>query len=140
MSARVERRFEVDADPEAVWEFIEDPANRARAISVVDRFDRNGEVTTWHIRLPIPLIRTTIRVKTRDVEREPPHFVRFRGKSSAFDVEGEHRIETDADTTSVLNVFTVKGRAPGVERFFRRNLDQELTNLERALKAYVGDT
>lgn len=140
MSARVTRRFQIDASPEAVWSFIEDPANRARAISVVDRFEQDGETTIWHIRLPIPLIRTTIKVRTRDTKREPPRFVRFQGKSSAFDVQGEHRIEPGEDQTTVVNVFTVKGRAPGVERFFRRNLDKELTNLERALRENVTES
>jgi carbon monoxide dehydrogenase subunit G len=137
MSARVERRFQVDAPAEAVWEFISDPTNRARAISVVDSFDQRGDETIWHIRLPIPLIRKTIAVRTRDTEVNAPHFVRFRGQSSAFDVEGEHRIDPQENVTSVHNVFVVNGRAPGVEGFFRRNLDSELKNLERALKAHL---
>lgn len=140
MTARVERRFHVDASVEDVWEFLVDPGNRAAAIGVVESFDRRGDTTIWHIELPIPLVHKTIPVRTRDVTVEPPEFVRFRGKSSAFDVEGEHRIEADGDGTSVLNTFVVDGRAPGIERFFRRNLDGEITNLERALKSYLGES
>lgn len=137
MSARVQRRFQVAATPEAVWSYISDPANRARAISVVDTFDRRGDTTIWHIRLPIPLIRKTIKVKTTDTTVEPPEYVKFRGTSSAFDVTGEHRIEPQGEMTAVLNTFEVTGRVPGVERFFKRNLDGELKNLERALKAHL---
>ena len=140
MTARVERRFHVDATEEAVWEFIADPANRARAISVVDHFDRQGKITIWHLRLPIPLIRRTIKVRTKDVELDPPRFVRFQGKSSAFTVQGEHRIEPEENGVSVSNTFIVDGRAPGVERFFKRNLDGEITNLENALKSYLRET
>lgn len=137
MTARVERRFRVEAPIEEVWSFIEDPANRARAISVVDSFDERGDTMIWHIKLPIPLVRKTISVRTKDIEVEPPTFVRFKGKASAFSVEGKHRIETEENTTSILNTFIVDGRIPGVEGFFRRNLDGEITNLERALKSHL---
>lgn len=137
MSARVQRRFQVEAQPDAVWEYISDPSKRARAISVVDSFDRRGDVTIWHIRLPIPLIRKTIAVKTRDTVVEPPEYVQFRGTSSAFEVEGEHRIEPGENSTSVTNTFEVRGRVPGVERYFKQNLDDELKNLERALKTHL---
>lgn len=137
MTARVERRFNVEAPVEDVWEFISDPANRARAISVVDSFERRGETTIWHIKLPIPFIRTTIKVRTKDVERTEPTFVRFKGRSSAFSVEGSHRIQAEETGSSILNTFIVDGRAPGVEGFFRRNLDGEITNLERALKSHL---
>jgi hypothetical protein len=50
-------------------------------------------------------------------------------------VTGEHTIETVADDQCRLeNEFIVDGRLPGVERFFKRNLDRELKNLERALR------
>lgn len=137
MTARVERAFTVSATPEAVWEFISDPANRARAISVVDRFEIEGDRATWHISLPIPVINKTIRVRTRTVELNPPEYVRFEGNSSVFDVLGEHRIAKGTEGTRLVNTFTVDGRMPGVERFFRRNLDDEITNLERALRHHL---
>lgn len=140
MTARVERPFHVDAPLEDVWEFLVDPANRASAIGVVQSFDRRGDTTIWHIELPIPLVRKTIPVRTRDVTVDPPEFVRFRGKSSAFDVQGEHRIEADGNGTRVQNTFLVDGRVPGVEGYFRRNLDAEITNLERALKAHLEES
>lgn len=140
MTARVERRFSVQGTVADVWEFIADPANRARAISVVEHFEQRGDTTIWHIRLPIPFIRKTFPVKTRDVEREPPEFVRFKGTSSTFNVEGEHRIEGTDSGATINNVFVVEGRAPGVEGFFRRNLDGEITNLERALKSHLATT
>lgn len=139
MTVRVERSFVVDASPEAVWEFIADPAERARAISVVDRFERRGETTVWFIDLPIPFLRTTIRVRTRDVTREPPTHVAFKGRSAAFTVRGEHDITTVEDGTRVSNTFVVDGRAPGVERFFERNFAGEIRNLERALEAHLAE-
>ncbi|MFW6003372.1 MAG: SRPBCC family protein [Halanaeroarchaeum sp.] len=140
MSVRVERSFEVDAAPEAIWEFIADPAHRARAISVVDRFDQRGETTVWHLALPIPFVRTTIRVRTRDVVRDPPEYVKFEGRSAAFDVTGEHTISVAGDVSRVRNVFVVDGRAPGVERFFKRNFESEIHNLERALRRYLDES
>ncbi|MFB6153765.1 MAG: SRPBCC family protein [Halodesulfurarchaeum sp.] len=138
MTVRVERRFDVGAPVDEVWAFLSDPGNRASAVSVVDTFEKRGETTIWHISLPIPLIRKTIPVKTQDVEKEPPEFVKFRGTSRAFDVEGTHRVEATDDGARVTNAFSVDGRMPGVERFFRRNLDGELKNLERALKTHLN--
>lgn len=139
MTVRVERAFDIEATPEDIWEFIADPAHRARAISVVDRFEQRGETTVWYISLPIPLIRTTIRVRTKDVVREEPTFVKFEGRSPAFNVTGEHEIIQQNDTARVSNVFVVDGRAPGIERFFERNFDSEIHNLERAMKGYIED-
>ncbi len=133
MTARVERAFTVSGSREAVWEFISDPANRARAISVVDSFEIDGDRATWHISLPIPVINKTFEVRTRNVELSPPEYVRFEGNSSVFDVLGEHRIIEEDGETQLVNTFTVDGRMPGVERFFRRNLDGEIQNLEQAL-------
>lgn len=139
MSVRVQRRFDLDAPIEDVWDIISDPAVRAKAISVVERFERSGETTIWHIRLPIPLLRKTIRVRTRDVEIEPPKHVRFRGTSKAFTVQGEHTIRDANGGAIVDNEFVVDGRIPGVETFFRRNLDKELVNLEAALKTRLRE-
>ncbi|MEF8771905.1 CoxG family protein [Halodesulfurarchaeum sp.] len=139
MTARVERAFSVSAPPETVWEFIADPANRARAISVVDQFDTDENTTTWHISLPIPVVSKTIRVRTRTVELTPPEYVRFEGNSRIFDVLGEHRVVPEGDTTKIVNTFTVDGHAPGVEGFFRRNLDGEIKNLEQTLLDYLDE-
>lgn len=139
MTVRVERSFDVDADPEAIWEFIADPAARARAINVVDRYERRGETTVWHIKLPIPFVSSSIRVRTKDVLRDPPNRVKFDGRSSAFRVTGEHTITETDGTSTVKNVFVVDGRAPGVERFFKRNFDGEIRNLERALRRYLQE-
>jgi hypothetical protein len=50
-------------------------------------------------------------------------------------VTGEHTIETTGESTCrLVNEFVVDGRLPGVERFFKKNLDRELDNLERALR------
>ncbi|ALG82051.1 SRPBCC family protein [Halanaeroarchaeum sulfurireducens] len=139
MTVRVERTLRVDASPEDIWEFIADPAERARAISVVDRFDRRGETTIWHIDLPIPLVRRTLQVRTKDVERNPPTDVKFRGTSKAFTVTGKHTIAKADHSATVSNVFVVEGRAPGVERFFERNFEEEIGNLERALRRYLDE-
>lgn len=138
MTVRVERTFELDAPPDAVWAFIADPAKRATAVSVVDRFEVDGDHATWHVRLPIPMVRATVPVETRDVERREGEFVKFVGKSSVFTVTGEHELEpTDSGGTRVSNRFVVDGRVPGVESFFSRNLDDELDNLEAALRSQV---
>ena len=143
MTVRVQRTFEFDAPGERVWEFISDPGKRADAISVVERFDvhDDGKTATWHIALPIPLISQTAEVQTRDVTVEPPRYVKFVGKSSVMRVTGEHTIETvDDERCRLRNEFIVDGRLPGVERFFKKNLDRELTNLERALNRDLGLT
>jgi len=135
MTVRVERTFEVSVPPEDVWAFIADPEKRAGAISVVDSYEHDGETTTWHVRLPIPVVRSTIPVETRDVEVEAPRYVKFVGKSRIFDVTGEHEVEAAEGGSRVTNRFVVDGKVPGVERFFKRNLDDELDGLEGALEA-----
>ena len=137
MTVRVDRSFELAASPERVWEFIADPENRARAISVVQRYtvdDPEARRVTWHVELPIPLIRKTVAVNTEDVTREPPSYVEFVGKSKVMDVTGEHEIVETDDGTRLENRFVVDGKLPGVEKFFKRNLDDELRNLQRALE------
>lgn len=138
MTARVERVFEVDGPPDAVWAFIADPGNRAEAISVVSRWEQDGDETVWHVKLPLPLIERTAAVRTRDVERTPPERVRFTGRSAVMSVTGEHHLEATDGGTRVTNRFAVDGRLPGVETFFERNLDGELENLRRALEAHLA--
>jgi carbon monoxide dehydrogenase subunit G len=135
MTVRVRRVLEFDVAPERVWAFISDPARRANAISVVEEYESDGDAGTWHVRLPIPVINTTIAVQTRDVDRDPPRYVKFVGRSRALQVTGEHTIEATDDGCRLINEFVVEGQLPGVERFFERNLDRELENLERALRA-----
>ncbi|WP_049987013.1 SRPBCC family protein [Halobellus rufus] len=139
MTVRVRRVFEFDAPPEAVWDFIADPSKRAESISVVERHEVDEETGegTWHVRLPIPFVKSTARVETEDVAREPPRHVKFVGKSSVLRVTGEHTIEPTETGSRLINEFVVDGRVPGVERFFERNLDTELENLERALRRAV---
>lgn len=137
MTVRVSRTFEFDADPADVWAFISDAGKRAGAISVVDSYevhdDRNA---TWHVSLPIPFLDSTVPVETTEIERDPPHRVKFVGKSRALRVTGEHTIEETADGGCRLrNEFVVDGKIPGVEKFFKRNFEKELDNLEAALDA-----
>ncbi len=137
MTVRLERSIDIDASPEAVWEFIADPAKRAGAISVVSSYelkDDDGRVAIWHVSLPLPLIDRTVSIRTEETDRDPPRYVRFVGQSPALDVIGEHRIEATADGSRLYNTFTVDGALPGVERYFKHNLDTELENLERALR------
>jgi carbon monoxide dehydrogenase subunit G len=139
MTVRVSRTFEFDAPPADVWAFISDAEKRAGAISVVDTFDVHGEGrATWHVALPIPMIRSTISVETEEVERDPPNRVKFVGKSKAFRVTGEHEITETEGGCRLANEFVVDGRLPGVESFFERNFDAELDNLEDALRASLG--
>lgn len=129
MVVEVERVVEVDAAIGDVWGVLADPARRARAISVVDSYRVEGEEYVWQVALPIPLLRRTISVRTRDVERDEPTFVRFEGESKAFTVEGEHELTELDSGTRVRSSFAVEGKLPGVERYFERNIDEELDNL-----------
>ncbi|MGM0591066.1 MAG: SRPBCC family protein [Halobacteriota archaeon] len=141
MTVRVRRTFEFDAPGGDVWEFIADPANRAEAISVVERYETDPDDdrrATWHIRLPIPLVRSTIAVETEDVRKEPPEHVTFVGRSRVMRVSGEHTIEEHDGGCRLVNEFVVDGNLPGVETFFERNLDRELTNLKEALDRHLG--
>jgi carbon monoxide dehydrogenase subunit G len=140
MTVRVERTFELAATPEDVWGFIADPAKRARAISVVEDFEVTDDShAVWHISLPIPLVNRTIAVETEDTAREPPEHVEFVGRSRVMRVVGEHRLGAVPEGTRLTNRFTVDGTLPGVERFFERNLDGELDNLEAAIRAELGN-
>ncbi|WP_424004606.1 SRPBCC family protein [Haloarcula salina] len=136
MTVRVERSMTVSAPPERVWEFIADPERRAEPISVVEDWDVEDERhATWFLTLPIPVINRTLRVETEDVERREPEYVRFVGTSKVMRVQGEHELEeTEDGGTRLTNRFVVEGRLPGVEGFFKRNLDGELRNLEDALR------
>lgn len=139
MTVRVERSFELSVPVERVWEFIADPEQRARAISVVTGYDTDGDTMTWHVRLPIPFVDTTVPVETEEVAREPPTFVKFVGRSTAMRVVGEHELEPTENGCRLTNRFVVDGRIPGVERYFKRQLDVELDNLETALRNEIGD-
>ncbi|MFB6079420.1 MAG: SRPBCC family protein [Haloferacaceae archaeon] len=139
MTVRVSRTFEFPVPAERVWEFIADPAKRADAISVVDEFSVGEDGTaTWHVRLPIPIIDSTVTVETRDVTRDPPRHVEFTGRSRVMWVSGEHTVEPTESGCRLHNEFVVEGRLPGVERFFERHLDDELDNLEAALRRDLG--
>lgn len=143
MTVRVDRSFEVAASPERVWEFIADPENRARAISVVQEYsvdDPDGRRVTWQVELPIPLIRKTVTVATEDVTRTPPEYVKFVGRSKVMEVTGEHEIIATEEGARLENRFDVDGKLPGVEKFFKRNLDSELENLRRALERDLRTT
>ena len=139
MTVRVERSFELPVGREAVWEFISDPGRRAAAVSVVDEYTVHDDGSaTWHLKLPIPLVDRTIAVETEDEVVQPPEYVRFIGRSGVMNVVGEHELVETESGTRVMNTFVVDGRLPGVERFFSRNLDGELANLERALVDDLG--
>ena len=141
MTVRVERTFELDAAPEQVWKFIADPGKRAEPISVVESFDIHDDThATWHISLPIPMVNRTITVETEDTERDPPSHVEFVGRSRVLRVVGEHDLEAVEGGTRLHNRFTVEGKLPGVERFFKRNLDAELDNLEAAIREDAAPT
>lgn len=139
MTVRVRRAFEFDAPPDRIWDFISDPGKRASAISVVESYEveEGSNRATWEVSLPIPFTNTTATVETEDVEFDPPRHVKFVGKSKVMRVTGEHTIEAIDGGTKLLNLFVVDGRVPGVERFFKRNLDRELKNLEAALRREV---
>jgi carbon monoxide dehydrogenase subunit G len=139
MTVRAERSVTVPASPADVWEFIDDPEKRARPISVVDdfEFDDSGRAI-WHLKLPIPVINKTIRVETEERQRDPPRYVEFVGKSRVMHVVGEHELEESDGGTIVRTRFVVEGHLPGVERFFKRNMEAEFDNLEDAMCEHLG--
>lgn len=142
MTVRVERRFTLPATCEEVWEFISDPEQRAQAISVVSDYeltDEDGRKAIWYIDIPIPVIRRAARVETEDTERDPPHRVEFIGRSKVMRVTGTHRLEETDEGCRLSNEFVVDGKLPSVERFFKKNLDNELENLENAIREYLED-
>jgi len=139
MTVRVERSFELPVDRERVWEFIADPGRRASAISVVSNYTVHDDGSaTWRLDLPIPVVNRTIAVETEDDERRPPEYVRFVGRSKVMKVVGEHELTETDGGTRLTNRFVVDGSLPGVERFFKRNLDEEMENLEQALADDLG--
>lgn len=142
MTVRVQRQFTLPATCEEVWEFIVDPEQRARAISVVSEYelaDESGRKATWYIDIPIPVIRRAARVETEDTERDPPNYVEFVGRSKVMTVTGTHRLEEVEEGCRLSNEFVVDGKLPGVERFFKKNLDSELENLEEAIREYLAE-
>lgn len=141
MTVRVSRTFAFDAEPEAVWAFIADPEQRASAISVVEDYEvREDGTATWHVALPVPVLDSTVAVETEEVERDPPRCVEFVGRSRAVTVRGTHTVEPTETGCRLVNEFVLEGKLPGVERFFRRNLDAELDNLEQRLREHLGLT
>lgn len=142
MTVRVSRTFTVPLPQADAWDLLSDPAVRAEAISVVERYESHDEGNnemTWHVSLPIPAVRTTMAVETADIDRDPPDFVEFEGRSRIMHVIGEHELSTVEDGTRIVNRFAVDGSVPGLERFFKRNLDAELDNFEQLLQDYIDD-
>ncbi|ERH10715.1 MAG: hypothetical protein J07HX64_02493 [halophilic archaeon J07HX64] len=129
MTVEVERSFDVETSQEEVWELLSSDENRARAIEVVDRFESDGEETIWHVRLPGPLSSRTMAVRTWEIQRDAPRYVEFVGRAKAMDVTGEHELTERGTGCRVRNRFVVDGKLPGVERFFRRNIDGEIENI-----------
>jgi carbon monoxide dehydrogenase subunit G len=129
MTVEVERSFDVESSQAEVWELLASDENRATAIEVVERFEEDGDETIWYVRLPGPLSSRTMAVRTWDLEREPPRYVKFVGRSKAMDVTGEHELTETETGCRVRNRFVVDGKIPGVERFFRRNIDDEIDNI-----------
>ena len=139
MTVRVSRVFTFDVPGEQIWAFIADPAKRAGAINVVDSYEIHDENSaTWQVQLPIPLLNSTVSVETEELIREPPTRVKFAGRSRALRVTGEHTVSETEGGCQLRNEFVVDGQLPGVESFFKRNLDTELDNLEAALRAEIS--
>ena len=137
MTVEVEQLFDVKTSQDEVWDLLASDENRARAIDVVDRFEQDSDETIWHVKLPGPLSSRTMAVRTWDIQRTPPEYVKFVGRSRAMDVTGEHELTARETDCRVRNRFVVDGKLPGVERFFRRNIDDEIENIMRLVPAAV---
>lgn len=129
MTTTVERVYEINAPIEDVWDLLSDASLRATAISVVEEFHQEGDETVWTVSLPIRLVPGRVRVRTRDVERRPPEYVRFEGTARIMTVTGEHDLAPTDEGCRVTNRFEVDGAVPGVETFFRSHIDDEIDNL-----------
>ena len=81
MTVEVERSFDVETSQGEVWDLLANDENRARAIDVVARFEDDGDETIWYVKLPGPLSSRTMAVRTWDLERDPPGYVKFVGRS-----------------------------------------------------------
>jgi carbon monoxide dehydrogenase subunit G len=137
MTVDVERSYAVDTDCSEVWELLTNERNRAEAISVVDSFERDGDETIWQVKLPGPLSSRTMAVRTWDIETDPPRFVEFVGRSKVMDVTGEHELSDTEEGCHVRSRFVVDGKLPGVERFFRRNIDDEIRNIMETVPSTI---
>ena len=133
MTTQVERIYDIDASVDEVWSYIANDAIRAEAISFVKRFESDGDEMIWHLGLPLRALPGTVRVRTRDVERREPEYVRFVGSSRIMDVQGEHELSPIDGGCRVTNTFVVDGHFPGVERFFKQNIDSEIDRLVRTV-------
>ena len=133
MTVDVERVYDVTATVEEAWSLLSDPAMRAKGLTMVESYEQVGAETIWHLRLPIPGLRKTASVRTRDVERSPPTYVKFTGDAKIMHVQGEHEL-TETDTgCRIRNRFVVDGRLPGVESFFKRGIDREIERMLQGL-------
>ncbi len=137
MTVEVERAFEVNAPIDDVWALLSNEETRAQTIGVVDSYELRPESehneVIWHLSLPIPVIRSTVAVRTRDVERDPPRYVKFVGSSKVMTVTGEHELTETESGCRVVNRFVVDGKVPGVERFFKRNIDSQIENFRQTI-------
>ncbi len=139
MTVRVERVVVVPAPREDVWAFIDDAEKRARPISVVSDFELAADGhAIWSLQLPIPFVDRTIEVDTEEKKRVPPEYVEFVGRSKVMRVVGEHSLAEVDNGTELTNRFVVDGTVPGVERFFKRNMEREFDNLENAIYDDLG--
>lgn len=131
MTTKVTLEFDLDYPKDVVWDFISDHERRAESISVVEEYDVDGDgEVTWHLSLPIPFVNGTIPVETEEVGRDAPNNVRFKGTSSAMSILGEHSLEETESGCTVENTFAVDGSLPGVETFFKKNIESELEKLK----------
>jgi len=138
MTVRVKREVVVPGSVDRVWSFLADPETRARAISVVDDWERRADGgVIWHVRLPIPVVNQSIEVRTDERERRSGEFVQFVGRSRVFRVSGEHELQGIDDETRVTSRFVVADPLPGLQSKFKRQLDRELDNLEAALRQFL---
>lgn len=54
-------------------------------------------------------------------------------------VTGEHELTETESGCHVVNRFVVDGKVPGVERFFKRNIDTQIENFRQAILDSVQD-
>lgn len=135
MVVSTEQAFEVTASPDHAWGFMADSEHRARSISVVTDFDHIDERrTTWYLSIPISALDKTITVETKDTVRDSPSRLEFVGRSDVGRIEGEHEFTATENGTRVTNQLTIDGSVPGIETYFEGHLDEELDNLETAIR------
>lgn len=136
MTQPIRREIEVDVSRAEVWAFLSCHRRKAAVIDQVAEVDVQGDDAEWRVRIPLPAVRSHVRVRTRDLAKEAPRFVRFSASAPMVQLTGEHELEElGAQRCRVISRFWIDTQVPGLKQAFRHQLDRLLPRLLSALVA-----